>query len=280
MTDIDGLDGTKTGEEGNAKPSSRSKTTQLSQRINWHFRFSNYETHHIDGLDSLFSEICSDWIFQEEVGCETGTPHLQGAIRLKRPMRYTEFTPDKRIHWEPQKSLNNANYCSKDATRKEGGRVCYGGSYKPKNELRLLNPAMFYDWQKDVINIINTEPDDRAVYWYWSSEGNKGKSSFVKYLIAKHKATPVVSGKYSDICNLIHKTDMDCCRLIVFDIPRNNGNNVSYSAIESIKNGMIVNTKYETGFKIFNPPHVIIFCNEPPETHKLSDDRWNIVNID
>lgn len=277
--EIDGLDGLKIGEVGNAEPTSRNKK-QVSQRIHWHFRFSNYEPHHIDGLDALFREICTDWIFQEEIGKE-GTPHLQGAIRLKKTGRYTEFSPDRRIHWEPQKSLNNSTYCCKnDDTKKIGGRVCYGGSYKPKNEIKLLCPSNFYDWQKQIIDIITQEPDDRTVHWFWSSKGNTGKSSFHKYLVVKHGATPAISGKYSDICNLISKQDMDKCRIIAFDIPRNHGNKVSYSAIESIKNGMIVNTKYETNFMVFNPPHIIVFCNEPPEEDKLSADRWNIVCID
>lgn len=273
---LDGIDVSKTG-AGNANSA---PVKQISQRLHWHFRFSNYESHHIDGLDGLFQEICSDWIFQEEIG-KLGTPHLQGAIRLKKAMRYTEFSPDRRIHWEPQGSLNNAQYCCKeDETKKEGGRICFGGNYKPKVELKILKQFQLFEWQNKLIEIIKSEPDDRTVHWYWSSEGNLGKSSFAKYLVATINATPAVSGKYSDIINLIYKTNMDNCRCIVFDIPRNHGNKVSYSAIESIKNGMIVNTKYETGSKLFNSPHVIILANQPPDSEKLSADRWNIVCID
>jgi hypothetical protein len=58
-----------------------------------------------------------------------------------------------------------------------------------------------------------------------------------------------------------------------------NQNKVSYSSIECIKNGMITNTKYETGFKVFNPPHVVVFSNFPPDEEKLSADRWNIKEI-
>lgn len=275
--EIDGIDGLRS-DEGNAKSSSRSK--QISQRMQWHFRFSNYEPLCIDGLDALFKEICTDWIFQEEICPSTQTPHLQGAIRLKKAMRYTEFSPDKRIHWEPQARMSNPMYCCKTESRKPDGRLCHGGSYKPPNELRLLNSSQFYEWQNDIIKIINLEPDDRKVYWFWSSQGNMGKSAFSKYLVAKCNAVPAISGKYSDIVNLIFKQDMDKCRCIVFDIPRNNGNSVSYSAIESIKNGMIVNTKFETGYKLFNPPHIIVFSNMPPEEEKLSSDRWIIKCID
>ena len=73
---------------------------------------------------------------------------------------------------------------------------------------------------------------------------------------------------------------MDECDCVMFDIPRAHGGSISYSSLESIKNGMVCNTKYETGVKVFNSPHVIIFANFPPDKPELlSDDRWNVVNI-
>lgn len=274
MDGIDGLDGLKTG-EGNTKTS---PVNQKSQRLHWHFVFNNYEIHHIDGLDALFKEICVDWIFQEEIG-KCGTAHLQGAIRLKKPMRYTEFSPDKKIHWEPQKSLNNTNYCSKnDDTKKPGGRVCYGGSYKPKIELKLISPTK--DWQIEILEILKTEPDDRRVHWFWSEKGGIGKSQFAKLLVAKHNALFFEEGKKADIMKLIFDAPESRLRQIVIDVPRDNGNNVSYKSIESIKNGMIYSSKYEGGYKLFNSPHVIVFANEPPQEHRLSADRWFIKNID
>lgn len=276
MSEIDGLD--VFGVNGNAEPLTPEKK-QISQRIGWHFRFANYEPHHIDGLDELFRQICSDWIFQEEIGEKTGTPHLQGAIRLKKPMRWTEFSPDKKIHWEPQRSLDNAKYCSKEHTRKPGGRICYGGSYRPTRELRLISPSMFKPWQKEIMEIIQSEASDRTIRWYWSEKGGVGKSSFVKYLCVKHHATFLCKGKYADIINIIFKTDMDAVDLVIFDLPRNNGNKISYDALEAIKNGLISNTKYETGNKWFNPPHILIFANAPPDEGRMSEDKWFIREI-
>lgn len=274
---MDGMDGQKC-EAGNAD--SASQPPRISQRLHWHFRFSNYESHHIDLLDGLFRNICSDWIFQEEISPSTGTPHLQGAIRLKKADRYTAFSPDRRIHWEAQGSLNNSVYCSKDE-RKPGGRRCCGGSYKFPNPLKLISENSLYPWQEELLNVIKSDcEDDRKVHWYWEEKGNVGKSAFTKLCVVKYNCIPAVSGKYADIINLVFKQDMDKCRCIIFDIPRNNGNSVSYSAIESIKNGLVVNTKYETGWKEFNAPHVIVFSNSPPEEHKLSADKWSIKNID
>lgn len=72
---------------------------------------------------------------------------------------------------------------------------------------------------------------------------------------------------------------MDECECVIFDIPRNQGNNVSYSAIESIKNGLICNTKYETGTKVFNSPKIMVFSNMAPDLESLSEDRWKIRNL-
>lgn len=271
---LDGIDGKDSG-DGNTDTSPA--PPQISQRMHWHFCFNNYEMHHIDGLDVLFREICTDFIFQEEIG-KQGTPHLQGAIKLKRPMRFTEFTPDRRIHWEPQRSLENVLYCSKSETKKPGGQVRFMGSYKPKKELQLITPCFW--WQQEILRLIETEPDSRSVHWYWSESGDIGKSSFAKYLVAKRNALFFEEGKKADIMKLIFDAPEERLEKIVIDVPRDNGNNVSYKSIESIKNGMIYSSKYEGGYKLFNAPHIIVFANEPPQEYRLSSDRWHIKNID
>jgi len=268
MAEIDGID---VVEEGNTKTSSK----QQSQRLQWAFTFNNYEKHHLDGLHALFKEICSDWIFQEEKG-ENGTPHLQGAIRLKKSMRYTEFSPDKKIHWEGQKSLNSSNYCSKLKSRI--GEIRYGGSYKPKNIVKTIETLR--EWQLKIKELCATEPDDRKIYWFWDEKGNIGKSAFIKYMVVNYNALLCQGGKHSDIINLVFNCDMERTNIMFFDIPRANKGNVSYSSLECIKNGMVCNTKYETGVKVFNPPHLIIFANFPPsEYDMLSEDRWVIEEL-
>lgn len=79
--------------------------------------------------------------------------------------------------------------------------------------------------------------------------------------------------------NIIFNADMDNCNCVMIDIPRINKDCISYASLESIKNGLICNTKYETGSKVFNSPHLIIFANSPPNECKLSKDRWKITNL-
>jgi len=67
---------------------------------------------------------------------------------------------------------------------------------------------------------------------------------------------------------------------VIWDLPRENKGFISSSTVEAVKNGMVCNTKYETGVKLFNAPHVIIFSNYPPENvEELSKDRWVVEEI-
>ncbi len=254
--------------------SSNKKPIQECQRVHWFFTFNNYDRDDINIILKVFDEICYMYAFQEEQGKEEGTKHLQGIISLKKRARWTEFGLQKEIHWEKPRNVKDCYlYCTKLETR--CGDV-FVKNYEIPYTYRLKN---FYDWQLDILKIIYAPPDDRSVHWFWSEKGGIGKSCFVKHLLCTEQAILCTKGKYSDICNLIYNARMTTKRIVIFDLPRNNGNSISYDAVESIKNGMISNTKYETGFTIFPPPHILIFANEPPDMENLSEDRWIIKEL-
>ena len=99
-------------------------------------------------------------------------------------------------------------------------------------------------------------------------------------MCVKYNTLYLSGGKYSDIMNLVFNQNMNSCRGILIDIPRANKGQISYASLESIKNGMVCNTKYETGVKIFNSPHLFVFANFPPtKPEELSADRWKIFQI-
>jgi len=112
------------------------------------------------------------------------------------------------------------------------------------------------------------------------SAGGVGKSQFAKYCVATQNCLFFEEGKKSDIMHLIFEAPEDRLECMIVDVPRDNGNNISYKAIESIKNGMIYSPKYEGGYKLFNSPHIFIFANVAPQMERLSNDRWVIKNID
>ena len=70
--------------------------------------------------------------------------------------------------------------------------------------------------------------------------------------------------------------------MYIFDISRTvptGSMNEIYMALESVKNGYFVNTKYDTGVCCMEIPHVIVFSNHLPKLSALSGDRWKIHNL-
>lgn len=254
-------------EGGNTKTPS---PPQISPSIRWCFTLNNYTNDEYSSIVNIFNDKSKLYIIGDEVG-ECGTPHLQGYVEFKSKLRPLGLFSFKRIHWEKCKGSKDENiaYCSKQNV------LVSKGCPKPIKIITNL-----YKWQSDIEAIALTEPDDRKIYWYWDGEGNIGKSAFIKYMIVKHGILFCSGGKYTDIMNLVFNQDMDNCNCMMFDIPRANKGNISYASLESIKNGMVCNTKYETGVKIFNSPHIFIFANFPPDDmQQLSVDRWVITKL-
>lgn len=253
------------------------KPNQPPSRKNHFFTYNNYKDEEVAPLIETLKKFAYKGKVQSEVG-KCGTPHLQGMIWCEKKHRDTEFKLPSQIHWEAIRDIDDKiGYCSKDETFDGKFRFEWGFP-KPLRIITELRP-----WQKQVKDIIlNTTADDRKINWYWEPTGGVGKTSFIKYMIYHHKVTFASSGKYADLINLVFNSNMDTVECILFNIPRANQNHISYSALECIKDGLICNTKYETGFKIFNPPHMFVFANFPPETdtNEMSVDKWNIVRIE
>lgn len=244
---------------------------QISPAIRWCFTLNNYEICDISSIVPVFDSNCKFGLFGKEVG-ESGTPHLQGYCEFNKKIRPSSLGLSTKIHWEKCKGnrASNVEYCSKDCDV-----VWSKGLPKPIKVIENL-----YSWQKAILDIYKEDVDDRKIHWYWSERGNIGKSAFIKYMIVKHKILFCSGGKYTDIMNLVFNQNMDECNCVMFDIPRANRGYISYASLESIKNGMVCNTKYETGVKVFNSPHIFIFANfRPDDMEQLSADRWVITEL-
>lgn len=240
---------------------------QPSPAKRWCLTLNNYsEKEYQELISSISSE---NYIIGKETG-EEGTPHLQGYIEFKEKKRLTALKKiNNRIHWEAAKGNKDSNieYCSKDNN--------YVTNFKVKKPLKILDDNLLYDWEKDIIKIINEEPHDRRIYWIYDPIGNKGKTTFAKYLAYKHGAIPL-EGKKNDILYCAAEYESN---IYVYDLERTMEDYVPYGAIEKIKNGFYMCGKYEGKPIIRNPPHLFIFSNFLPEDGKLSQDRIVIFSI-
>ena len=232
-----------------------------------------FHTHDdIGSMVPIFKEKCRVAIIGKEVG-ESGTPHLQGYIEFKKKCRPLSLGLTKKIHWEKARGSKEENeeYCSKE----ENVILKIGFN----SELRVI--SVLRDWQKSVIDLVDKEPDNRSIHWYYDYKGGTGKSALVKLLCYKYDAV-VCSGKASDMKYMIVKYNEKngvYPKVVIFDIPRSMKDYLSYSAIEEIKNGCFASSKYECEMVLMNSPHILCFANEIPEFEKLSKDRWKITDL-
>lgn len=255
---------------GNTKLPKSTVKNRINQAIRWCFTLNNWTEPEFNTIIEILNLKCKCYIIGKETG-ESGTPHLQGYIELLKKGRPTELKLTNRIHWECAKGNKEQNitYCSK-----ENNFVTK--DIKVKKPLKILSESMLYEYQKKIIEFIKNEPNDRSIYWFYEPDGNVGKTSLCKYLIHHFNAV-LLDGKKNDILYCASENDSE---LYIYDIPRSYEGFVSYDAIEKIKNGLYMTGKYESKTICRNSPHLLVFANFKPETHKLSLDRWIIYKID
>lgn len=243
----------------------------------WQMTINNYTDEDIIALNGE-KVLLEDWAWQEEIG-ENGTKHLQIGIKYNNARSFNTIkTKFPRAHIEKCKCWAALKkYCCKEETRTG---ACIDSKLEPKIKDPLEGHEL-YDWQQQVCNLIETEPDDRTVHWYYDKVGCKGKTSLAKHLCLEDENCLYLSGKCADMKYGIFKRleQGKKIRTIIIDLVRSMETYVSYDGIESIKNGIFYNSKYESTMVLFDSPHMIVLANFLPDMDRLSLDRWDIHEI-
>lgn len=204
---------------------------------------------------------------------------MQGLLHSKHQVSFTTIKQaNLRLHVERARCLHSSiRYCS--SADKRTGRIWVRGFSVPAAATGILEHHQLRPWQQQAIEMINEEPNDRTIVWYWDAAGGAGKTALCKYIIKNFPNTLFLSsGKGSDLTYQIIKQKHDP-KIILFNLSRMVEGAFSYAAVESIKDGIVFSGKYEGGTKLFNSPHVLIFANFPPAVDQLSPDRWNIIQL-
>lgn len=244
------------------------KSIRITPSKRWCFTWNNPDINLYDDFFKKLETLDTLYIIGLEFG-DNMTPHLQGYIEFKKKVRPLETFTLRVVHWEKCKGTreDNIKYCSKDNN--------FITNFVIKKPVKTLSQHMLYNWQKDIIDIINKDPDDRIIYWYWEPNGCTGKTTFCKYLSIKYGAVPL-EGKKNDIlyCAAIHDSN-----IYVWDLERSMEDFISYGALEKIKNGYYMCSKYESKPICRNCPHIFVFANFEPDINALSLDRWKIIKL-
>jgi hypothetical protein len=153
------------------------------------------------------------------------------------------------------------------------------------------NEKNWFPWQRDIYKMIFhqdgsfREAHQRHIFSIIDIDGNSGKSSFFKYLLFKH---PLGIGRltYGTASQLrASSVNAGPKKLYLIDLARSKSKNDSQecllSAIEDIKNGLIVQNMFGSSNQLLMlPPHIIVSSNYGLKYNLLSADRWRIFKID
>lgn len=127
------------------------------------------------------------------------------------------------------------------------------------------------EWQRYWWSILK-EQNDREILWIYDKVGGKGKSTFGKWLRARHGAERVVLR--SKAVNFMFKGS----EYAYVNLTRTQEEYIGYQALEELKDGDLISDKYEGRSNMYAPPKVIVFANFRPNVNSMTIDRWRIIN--
>lgn len=225
------------------------------------------------------------YAFQEEIG-KSGNHHVQFAIYCKNPCKVTtlhEQLPG--AHIEVAKSWKACEtYCGKNETAVEGTFKTNVKDKKTKVRKMVKDPLEGREplpLQREILQLLENEPDDRTIVWIHDPSGSSGKTTLAKHLCLTRDDVIYLTGKAADmkfgVMSWLKKRDLG---VVLIDLARSQEGFVSYQGIEEIKNAIFFNTKYESEMVMYPDVHLIVFSNFYPETHKLTNNRWYIIEAE
>ena len=273
----------------------------------WCFTLNNYQPDEVEAIDNLDVQYI---IYGFE---QASTPHLQGYVQLHKQSRLNALKKlIPRAHWESMRGTPDqaAEYCQKEGNFKERGERCSQGK---RNDLRAAMdaikegtsmkrlreehpeicakyPRFVIDyvrdqlpipevvrhplnvWQQELYVKLTQPPNDREIIFVIDPDGNKGKTWFSKYYCALHENAQILeSAKKVDMAYALRQD----IRVLFVSCTRTMAEYLPYSFLESVKDGMVFSSKYESGVKLIPPCHVVVMMNQSPDQAALSIDRYN-----
>lgn len=247
-------------------------------------------------LINFLNYIADTAVFQEECGTMKGKIHYQGILTLSGPRQSktyvlslfaARFKNIAGLTLQPQYSSEGGEqYVTKNDTRISGPYYC-GKKEKFSTEFSEKKLTV---WQSELYSFLCQVENlqyfrDRIVITVEDSQGNSGKSFFLKWLRTGQKQLTSRKLPVSSVDRLISAVAKinaeEKVNLFTVNLTRSMGENQSYkdlfAALEEIKDGYVTDVMYGKYVEsIFKPPLIVIFTNVNMADYldKLSADRW------
>lgn len=133
-------------------------------------------------------------------------------------------------------------------------------------------------WQRDLADRLADDADDRKIIFVVDPSGGCGKSWFVRWWLSREgtNGQRLSIGKRDDLAFAIDESKS----VFLFDIPRSQSEFLQYCILEQLKDRLVFSPKYVSRCKMLQQtPHVVVFMNEQPDRNKLSQDRYDVINL-
>lgn len=212
------------------------------------------------------------WVYCVEKGT---TEYLHVHLKIKCSENISEARLRKLFFpYHVEKSNESDGYLRKK------GYISYESS-EDTNEVREVRTGTLYPWQEALVNRVLAQ-SVRQVTVLYDPDGGIGKTWLSAYLFEKGLALCVpptldtVKEMIQYICSLYKNED-----IIILDIPRSLKWSVKLStAIETIKDGLLYDSRYTGKVKHIRGIKVLVFTNHDPPRKMLSEDRWDVVEVE
>lgn len=184
--------------------------------------------------------------------------------------------------WDKNSTLEMLEKCVTKASDVNGLIQLYKYKKREPKEMKIK----LRDWQESVVFVIEQEASDRKVNWVYDEKGGCGKSVLCKYLKSMMKDNACILkniGRVSDVVHVL-KNEVEkgwTGKLLMIDISRAyEDRDTIYEIMEGVKDGQLTSLKYDGGNVEFENENLWVFANFLPKVKKMSEDRWNIMEID
>lgn len=245
----------------------------------WDFTVS-CEKMDFDVLIDHMNRMGKKWVFQLEMGKQTEYYHYQCRISLKKKSREPCMSGVHPDAWRPTSKENqdNFHYVEKEETRVDG--PWKWDDPVMTRQIKDFMKNKLYDWQEQVL--INAQIyNEREINILYDECGNIGKSIFSEYMVFKGYAEALPPLRLmDDIFQWVYCRPKKPCYFI--DMPRGMKKDKLgdfWAGIETIKNGVAYEKRYEARICYFDRPVIWVFTNTLPCFKMMTRDRWKIWSV-
>ncbi len=106
-------------------------------------------------------------------------------------------------------------------------------------------------------------PDDRSIIFVVDPTDNTGKTWFAKYFGFLHPSNSQIR-KFGKDADMAFARDFHI-RYLFMNCARQQLEYLNYGFLESVKDGMVFSSKYESVVKTLGPCHVVVLMNAEPD---------------